>query len=371
MSELELRGSRERRERSRTYMVACEDGRRALIQSQTDLEVTTPILPGNHIMIQVQENVLLSAFSNYKIGGPAKFFCKAKSEDEVKDAAAWAKQKNVAVFVLGGGTNLLIPENGFDGLVIRPEMDFLEVNEESISAGAGVSIAQLLNCTIVNSLSGLEWAGGLPGDFGGAIRGNAGAFGGEIKDSIGSVRSFDMEAMRFVERTGSECVFGYRASIFKERPREVVLSALLRMQHGDAAKIRATIEEKIAYRNERQPLEYPNVGSIFKNVPLAKIHAAGGAEYKKAIKQGSLEFKGSRFSVKTDPFPVIPAAKLISESGLAGKTAGGAAISPKHPNFIVNEHHASAADVKKLIALAKDEVYKKFGLQLEEEVQIL
>ena len=131
------------------------------------------------------------------------------------------------------------------------------------------------------------------------------------------------------------------------------------------------MHEKIAHREKNHPLEHPNIGSTFKNVPLSKIHKEGSRLYRRAIANAALRYRGSIFSIKTDPFPVISAAKLISESGLRGVSFGGAMISPKHPNFIVNVLQAKAGDVKTLIRLAKANVRRKFGVQLEEEIQII
>ena len=319
----------------------------------------------------LREKVNLSEFSNYKIGGPARFFFDAKSEDEIKSAVAFGREKKLDIFVLGGATNLLIADEGFPGLVIKAGIDSIEVEGENIVAGAGVSMARLLDYSIAHSLSGLEWAGGLPGTLGGAIRGNAGCFGGEIKDVIVSVRSFDTKTDKFLERKVGDCKFGYRDSIFKKNGAEIILSAVLRLKKGDRAEIVSATEEKIAYRTKNHPLEHPNIGSIFKNIPLQLIFKAESKEYREALKNGKIEFHGSQFTVKTDPFPVISAAKLISESGLRGVKSGGAMFSEKHPNFIVNVSGAKASDVKELIRLAKESVYKKFGIKLEEEVQVL
>ena len=140
---------------------------------------------------------------------------------------------------------------------------------------------------------------------------------------------------------------------------------------GDKRKIAETMKKNIAYRVLRHPLEYPNAGSVFKNVPLSLFHEKGSKEYKKAVADARVVIHGSQFSVKTEPFPVISAAKLISETGLCGVAFGGAMISPKHPNFIVNVFGAEACDVKNLITLAKAEVNKKFGVTLEEEVELV
>jgi UDP-N-acetylmuramate dehydrogenase len=324
-------------------------------------------------MPKFQENIQLSKFSHYKIGGPARFFFEARTEKEVAWAIGEAKKRKLPVFILSGGTNILFSDKGFDGLVLRPAIMTLKAKKDNtLEVGAGVFMSQLLDFAAAKSLSGLEWAGGLPGTVGGAIRGNAGAFGGETKDSVVSVRSFDVKTMKFTERSAKECAFKYRDSVFKKKHgAEIVLSATLTLAKGDKKAIARSIKEKIEYRKKAHPLDYPNIGSIFKNVPLHVIHKKGSPKYKKAVGAQELAFRGSRFSVKNDPFPVIFAAKLISESGLRGVSAGGAMISPKHTNFIVNVLNASSCDAKSLIKLAKAEVFKKFGVQLEEEVQLV
>ncbi|HEX4103929.1 MAG TPA: UDP-N-acetylmuramate dehydrogenase [Candidatus Paceibacterota bacterium] len=322
-------------------------------------------------MPRFQENVPLCTWSNYKIGGPARFFFAPKNEREVHWAITEAKKKKLPVFILGGGTNLLIGDEGFDGLVIRPTAAALHARGTKVAAGTGVTMEKLLDFSAGKSLSGLEWAGGLPGTLGGAIRGNAGCFGGEIKDVVASVKSFDPKKMRMVTRSTRACAFGYRTSIFKKGAKgEIILEATLALRPGKKSEIQKATREKMEYRKKNHPLDYPNIGSIFKNVPLATLHKASGPEYKKALREATLVFRGSHFSVKTDPFPVISTAKLIAESGLRGVSFGGAMFSAKHPNFIVNVLNANAGDVKGLILLAKSAVKDKFDVELEEEVQI-
>lgn len=301
------------------------------------------------------ENINLSEFSNYRIGGPARYFFEAKSVEEIAWAIQEANAKGLAVFVLGGGTNLLINDAGFDGLVLRPALRSLEVQGATIRAGASVAMSDLLNFSAEHGLSGLEWAGGLPGTLGGAIRGNAGCFGKETKDIVTSVVSLDARTGKTATRNNQDCRFSYRTSVFKEGSgAEIILSAELALTKGDPVDIKKAIQEKIDYRTRRHPMDSPNAGSIFKNVDLRHIPSELHAQFAHVIKQ--------------DPFPVVPAAYLISEAGLAGVSFGGAMISPKHPNFIVNVLEAKAADVKELISLVKGEVKQKFGIELEEEV---
>lgn len=309
-------------------------------------------------MPKLEEHVSLAKFGSYKIGGPAKFFFEAKSAADAVWAVGEAKKLGEKIFILGGGTNLLISDEGFAGLVLKPNIQFLRTEDETIQAGAGVSMSEFLDFAAGRGLSGLEWAGGLPGTLGGAIRGNAGAFGGEIKDSIAEVASMKISDMRRATRDKERCRFGYRTSVFKERGgEEIILSAKLRFKKGVAADIKKAMQEKIDYRQNRQPLEYPNIGSIFKNVPVEAVPPE--------------VFKDCSDVIKTDPFPIIPTARLIKLAGLKGKKYGGAMISEKHANFIVNTGGATAADVKYLIGIIKKEVKNKFGIALEEEVQMV
>lgn len=324
-----------------------------------------------------QKNIALAAHSNYKIGGPASYFVAAKNAEKIEkildkwrgfhqcgpSLASIAPQSGKFcphIFILGGGTNLLISDEGFGGLVLKPEIETLKSDDGLIRVGAGISMAQLLSYSIAKKFSGLEWAGGLPGTVGGAIRGNAGAFGGEIKDTIKEVISLGISGKtpKIIRRSNKQCEFGYRDSIFKQKNnQEIILEAAFILKKGDRKAIEKAIEEKIRYREEHQPLEYPNIGSIFKNVDLRLISKKSRSELAHVI--------------KTDPFPVVPTAYLISECGLKGVSCGGAMISPKHPNFIVNALGASAKDVKSLIDIARYRVKEKFGIALEEEIQYL
>ncbi|MEK7554621.1 MAG: UDP-N-acetylmuramate dehydrogenase [Patescibacteria group bacterium] len=304
----------------------------------------------------LQRNVRLDQYAHWKIGGPADYFCEPKNVEELISALREGRTLGIPIFILGGGTNLLISDQGFRGLVIRPLFEGIRCDGTQIIAEAGVSMEKLLTFAAASGLSGLEWAGGLPGTLGGAIRGNAGAFGGEIKDSVHKVVSIDIEDHDFkmVKRENTECRFGYRTSIFKEKGNEVVIEATLVLKAGESDAIRLAGESRIAYRKERHPIEFPNAGSVFKNVPVTSIPTALKESLAKVIKQ--------------DPFPVVPAAYLISEAGMKGSIAGGAKVSEKHPNFIVNTGGATAADIETLIGMVKGKVKEKFGIMLEEEI---
>jgi len=308
-------------------------------------------------MIKFRKEVPLSQFSNYKIGGNARSFFDAKTVTEIKEALS-VQKKEEHLFILGGGTNILFADAGFDGLVLKPSLCEIAVDGNTIYAGAGVLIDTLLRVAEENSLSGLEWAGGLPGTFGGALRGNAGAFGGEIKDSVISIKSLQAKSLEEITRQCNDCKFRYRSSIFREKGNEeIICGATLELTKGDRKKIRESTYEKVKYRNKHHPMEHPNIGSMFKNVPIEMV----SSDFIRKIKH----------VIKIDPFPVIPAAYLISETGLKGVSYGGAMISPKHPNFIVNVLSACSEDVRALLALVRSEVFKKFSVLLEEEVQIV
>lgn len=308
--------------------------------------------------VKIQEEVPLAEHSNYRIGGPARYFCEAANEEEIRNGVMFAREQRVPLFVLGGGTNLLIDDSGFKGLVLKVNVMQLAVDGQTMTVGAGMMVSDMLKFTMEHALSGLEWSGGLPGTVGGAVRGNAGAFKGEIKDRIVSVESFDVETLAAVTRGNAACKFGYRSSIFKEKNgREIILRATLNMDRGDARQIAAGIQEKINYRLERHPMEYPNIGSTFKNVDLELVPKIWRNAFAKVI--------------KIDPFPVVPTAYLISEAGLRAMQHGAAMVSPKHPNFIVNLGGATAADVRFLIAEVKEKVFEKYGIRLEEEIQLV
>lgn len=319
-----------------------------------------------------QKQVNLSRYSNYKIGGSAEHFYAADKTEKIIRAVEAARQAKLPIFILGGGTNLLISDNGFSGLVLKPDIKTLKTEGVLMKVGAGALVSNVLAIAAAKGLAGLEWAGGLPGTLGGAVRGNAGAFGGEIKDCVKEVVSLDISKKTLVlkKRNHAQCRFGYRDSIFKQlNGKEIILEVTLALAKGDKKAISSAIEEKIKYRREHQPLDYPNIGSIFKNVPLAQICAEGTRKYAESLRRSAFSLRGSALPVKTDPFPVVPAAHLIHQAGLKGVSFGGAMISPKHPNFIVNALNAKATDVKALIRLIKASVNDKFGVELEEEIQ--
>lgn len=317
-------------------------------------------------MTKIQKDVLLSSHSNFKIGGPAKYFLEVFSKDDLlnglkewKEISKDFSNQEKRIFVLGSGTNVLFSDAGFDGLIIKNSINSIEKVGEDVMVGAGTPFSRLIDFCIANSLSGLEWAGGLPGTVGGAVRGNAGAYGGETKDNIVEVKSIDLNSLEEKIRTVQKCKFDYRTSIFKTGVGENEISTFIKFKllPGDSNEIKKVADERINARKLRHPLEYPNVGSIFKNVSVEKFNP----EQMKDLTQ----------YIKDDPFSVIPTAKLNFLSGLSGKRVGDAQLSEKHTNFIVNLGNAKATDVHSLIKIIKQTVFEKFNINLEEEVMFV
>lgn len=311
--------------------------------------------------MNIKENISLAKFSRIKIGGPAKYFADAKNIKDLKFALKFARQKKLRVLFMGEATNLLISDNGFDGIVIRYSENKVSVRGRKVTVSAGVTVGKLLSVLVKNNLSGMEWAGGLPGTIGGAVFGNAGAFGGETKDSVESVSSISFKTGEIKKRDMRECRFGYRNSTFKEHAgEEIIVQITLRLNKGKASDIRKVIKKNIEFRKERHPMDYPNLGSVFKNVPLGT--------FAKANRMSEAAVR-TKFLVKDDPEPVIPAAHLIGKLGVKGVSFGGAMVSLKHANFIVNSLGASENDISTLITLVKSRVAEEFGVNLEEEIR--
>lgn len=305
------------------------------------------------------QNISLKKYSNFNIGGPASYFSEFRTKEELKEALKdWKKMDEPGnVFVLGGGTNVLFNDGGFEGLVLRNNISFIKREMDIVEVGGGTDMEDLVNFCTQNSLSGFEWAGGLPGTVGGGIRGNAGAFLGDMSQNVLEIESLDIDTLKSSKRKKDECGFGYRQSIFKKSGTEIILSAKFGLKKGNREEIKQKTQEKIDYRIDRHPLDLPNIGSTFKNVPVKNVSSKVLEEFKDKI--------------KPDPFPVIPTAKLLVGANLKGKMVGGAMISQKHPNFIVNFNRAKAEDVLGLISLAKKEVKKKYGVELEEEIMFV
>lgn len=306
--------------------------------------------------LNIKEDIPLADYCSFRVGGPARYFVQVRSFDELKQAISQARQRRWPTLILGSGTNLIIADEGFPGLVIKLENEKWSLDSLTFIAQAGVLMSVLVDQSIQAGLAGLEWAGGLPGTLGGAIRGNAGAFGGEIKDAVESVTSFNPTTSQTITRTNTECQLAYRDSVFKHND-EIILQATLQLTEGKRDELRRLADDHIRYRQERHPLDYPNAGSVFKNISTEQIPKDTLGQFEDVI--------------KTDPFPVIPTAAVLDRAGLKGMTIGGAQVSEKHPNYIVNTGSATATDIISLINQVREKIRHKFGIELELEQQIV
>jgi len=302
--------------------------------------------------LHIRKNVLLRNYTTFRIGGRARYFFIAKTRKDLVLAVEFAKDKKLPFFLLGGGSNVLIPEEGFGGLVVKIQNSKFGIQNSNIFSEAGVSLGNLVNAAADAGMAGLEWAAGIPGTLGGAIYGNAG-WPSNDKNMSSVIESVDVlevwPEFKIKEYKLKDCRFKYRDSAFKHKPGLVILSAKLKLRKGDKDNIKKEISNILKKRREKIPFGF-SAGSVFKN-PKDHFAAKLGEENK---------FSSSSYT----------AARMIEECGLKGKTIGGAKISEKHANFIVNFKKAKEKDVKKLIILAKKEVKKKFNISLEEEIVV-
>ena len=272
--------------------------------------------------------------TTFRIGGNADMFVCPKI-NQLPDIIALAKEYDVSVTIIGNGSNLLVGDKGIRGLVlaISKSADSIEVHENCVMAGAGALLSKVAAEAARNSLTGLEFAAGIPGTLGGAVVMNAGAYGGEIKDVIATVRVLAPNG-EVLTLTKDELNLSYRHSCIPEKE-YIVLDAVLELRQGEENQIREAMDDFKNRRIEKQPLEYPSAGSTFKR---PEGYFAG---------------------------------KLIQDAGLRGYTVGGAQVSEKHCGFVINKDNATAQDVLKLIEDVKQKVYEEFQVELEPEVKMM
>lgn len=306
---------------------------------------------------RIQNDVSLAPLTTFKIGGPAKFFVEAETPEELVAAIAWAREKGEKYFILGGGSNLLVSDKGFDGLIIKNNCREIRAEANRIYANTGAPLSQLVQIAAENNLAGLEWATGIPGTVGGAVRGNAGAFGSSMQSIVESAQAFDPEKHETLNLNFDQCKFAYRHSIFKENGL-IVLSATIKLAAAKPEAISEASAKYVKYRADGQPKE-PSAGSIFKNVLTTDLKMANPEAAAEAEKEGIV--RGGKIS----------AGWLISRLGFKGKTIGGAQVSLEHANFIVNKGGATAGDVLMLMSLIKQKVRVEYGVQLQTEIQYL
>ncbi|PIS05610.1 MAG: UDP-N-acetylenolpyruvoylglucosamine reductase [Candidatus Buchananbacteria bacterium CG10_big_fil_rev_8_21_14_0_10_42_9] len=308
----------------------------------------------------VKQNIRLADMTNYRIGGPAKYFLETDNFDKLIKVLNEARAQKIPIFILAGGSNILIADEGFNGLVVKLKNHDIDVNGETVIAGAGAGIDNLVDAVADAGLTGLEFMAGIYGTVGGAVRGNAGAYGGSISQAVVKVKVFN--GQKILEMSNDECKFDYRESIFKHND-YIILEAELKLAKGDAAQVKAKVADIRKTRNAKLPEIEPNAGCIFKNLELHEVVDP------KKIKKG-LDITDAEYDEATK-FGKLPAGYLIEKLGLKGKTIGGAQLSPKHGNIIVNTGNATAKDVVMLLSFLKQQVRDKTGVQLQEEIQLV
>lgn len=285
-------------------------------------------------LIEYKNDVPLSTCTTFRIGGIAKRIIYPSSIEELKIAVDYCKQNSIRYMILGNGSNVLFSDEGFNGIIIQifNKMNSISIEGNTVYAQAGATLGKIALLAKENSLTGFEFAAGIPGTLGGAVVMNAGAYGGEMKDVVEyvDILGADGEVKRY---NNSEMEFSYRYSIVDESM--TVVGAAIKLQKGDISAIEDKMNELKIARITKQPLELPSAGSTFKR-PVGYF-----------------------------------AAKLIEDAGLKGYKCGGAMVSDKHAGFVVNYASATSKDVLDLIEYVKNTVFEKFGVLLEPEVKII
>ena len=285
---------------------------------------------------EVIENAPMNKHTSFKTGGNADLLIIPASIDSLQEIIKKCKELNVKPFVMGNGSNLLVTDNGYKGIIIKIGSQLSEIkmlDDNTIYCESGVMMKTICNFALENSLSGLEFAFGIPGNLGGAVYMNAGAYGGEMKDVLYSCTHIDTDGNIGV-LTKDELDLGYRRSAYTDNG-YTIISAVLKLQKGDKTEIKEAMNDKLQRRKDKQPLEFPSAGSTFKR---PEGYFAGA---------------------------------LIEDCNLKGYTIGGAQVSEKHAGFVINRGGATSTDILNLIKYIQDTVFEKHGVKLETEVKII
>lgn len=298
--------------------------------SESNYQQLSALLPAGC----ARENVVLAPYTTMRTGGPAALFAEPRNAQQLARVHQWAQEKGLSLLILGNGSNLLIADSGFDGLVIHLGRALSEVSvfANTLTAQAGASLAAAARAAAQASLTGLEFAAGIPGSIGGAVCMNAGAYGGEIAQVIVSARVLTPEGVRTVSK--EELTLGYRSSAVMQSG-WVVLEATFELTPGNPDQIKATMADLAARRREKQPLQYPSCGSFFKR-PVGYYAGA-----------------------------------LIEQAGLKGYRVGDAQVSEMHAGFVINRGHATSSEIYRLMQDVQRRVQAQFGVALEPEVRLI
>lgn len=283
----------------------------------------------------VEAGVLMSNYTSFKVGGPADFLVTPRSITEISNVINCCNKNDVSFFVMGNGSNLLVKDSGYRGVVIQLNEKFgdFTIEDKTVRAQAGVKLTRLAKAACEASLAGLEFASGIPGTLGGAVTMNAGAYGGEMSQVVASAVLMDRQGGLHTFYAG-QMEFDYRESIIEKKD-YIFLEAFLQLKEGDKEQMQRHMQELVLKRRQCQPLEFPSAGSTFKR-PTGYY-----------------------------------AGKLIMDAGLAGYRVGDAQVSPKHCGFVINLGNATAENIITLMDEVTDRIYNKYGVILEPEVKIL
>lgn len=303
--------------------------------------------------LRVEPEVPLGVFTRFGIGGPADLFGWAESPAALSSSYLAARDLGVAFYLLGDGSNVIVSDEGFRGLVVRYTADRVEYRDGAILADSGASLQALVNITLDHSLEGMHTLTRIPGSVGGAVYGNAGAYGHQIDEFVRQVEFVDGSELRSFGPT--ECEFEYRESIFKRRKDWLITSVRLRLPEGDAASLRARASEIRSIRDEKFPPSMRCAGSIFKNLYLRDLPAgAAGVVPDRAVRDGK-----------------VASAFFLEQVGAKGMRNGGIEVAPYHANLMYNCGGGTGTQVCELVDELKVRVRERFGFEVEEEVQYL
>lgn len=282
--------------------------------------------------MKIKEQEIIAAHTHFRIGGPARFFVEPKNIEDILVALNFAEEKKLRWTVISGGSNVLVADQGYDGVFIKMRLKNISIDGDVINAESGVPMATVVAQSHSKGLSGMEWAIGIPGMVGGSIRGNAGCFGGDMSNHVKEVKIYDTKKKTFNILTNRQCAFSYRESIFKRHPELIIISAkfLLTKDKGDARPQMLTF---VSERNQSQAIGEQSAGCIFKNP------------------EG------------------LSAGKIIEEAKLKNLEVGGAKVSHQHANFILNNNNATAENVLMLIKKIKQKIKKEKNILLQEEIE--
>ena len=303
--------------------------------------------------LSILENVPLARYTRFEVGGPARILADAANEAALTEVLSAIEESREQYAIIGGGTNLVAGDQGYSGVVVRYTNAAIEFAGDTVKVAAGAVLQDLVDASIRRGFKGLETMTGIPGWVGGAVYGNAGAYGHSIQERVTGVRFLERGCVR--EISNADCEFAYRESRFKRRKDWVILSVTLRLESADAEELRVAANGILKIRNEKYPPTMRCAGSIFKNLLWSEL-----PEAVRPLVPAAVVREGK-----------VPSAYFLEQAGAKGMRRGRVCVADYHANLIYNEGGGSAQEVSELIAELKRRVHDRFGLDLEEEVQFL